>query len=93
MTYLKTITIKRHGRDEPALDYALNFTNNNTTNLFKFMEKIISQTGSDDAKNVEIIVSLKYLSNSWGTLKMVLFNCETNLTINWYKECLMLLIF
>lgn len=90
MTYHKTITIQRQGRDEPALDNALNFTNNNTTDLFKFIEKIISQTGNDDTKSVEIIVSLEYLSISWGTLKIVLFNCETNLIINWYKECLML---
>lgn len=82
MTYHKTITIQKQGRDEPALDSALNFTNNNTTDLFKFIEKVISQTGNDDIKSIEIIVSLEYLSNSWGTLKMALFNCETNLIIN-----------
>ena len=38
-------------------------------------------------KNVERMVLLKYLSNPWRTLKMLLFNCEINLILTWSKNC------
>ena len=31
--------------------------------------------------------SLKYLSNFWRTLEMLLINCEINLTPTWSKNC------
>ena len=33
------------------------------------------QTGDNGTKNVEIMVSRKYLSNFWRTLEMPLINC------------------
>ena len=33
------------------------------------------------------MVPLKYLSNFWKTLEMVLINCEKNLDLNWSKNC------
>ena len=42
--------------------------------------KITGKSPDDgNAKNVEIAVPLKYLSNFWRTLEMVLINCKTNL--------------
>ena len=38
-------------------------------------------------KNVEIMVSLKHLSNSWRTLEMPSINCETNLILTWSVYC------
>ena len=43
-------------------------------------------------KNVEIMVSLKYLSNFWKTIEMPLINCEINLDLNWYKNALQWLL-
>ena len=40
-----------------------------------------SQTGNNGTKNVEIMVSLKYLSNFWRSLEMSLINCEINLLL------------
>ena len=37
--------------------------------------------GNNVEKEVEIIVSLKYLSNLWGTLDMSLIKCEINLIL------------
>ena len=34
---------------------------------FQFKQKITGQTGNDGAKDVQILVSLKYLSNFWRT--------------------------
>ena len=47
---------------------------------FNFKEKVTCQTGDSCTKNVEIVSApLKYLSNFWRTLKMLLINCKTNL--------------
>ena len=33
------------------------------------------------------MVTSKYLSNFWGTLKMSLINCEMNLFLTWTVNC------
>ena len=57
------------------------FTEDNTTDTFKFKAKITGQTGNDGTKDVEIIVPLKYLSNFWRILEMPVINCEVNLIL------------
>ena len=54
--------------------------------MFKSKLKITRQTGNDGTKNVEIMSSLKYLSNFWRTLKMLLITCEISLMLNWSKN-------
>ena len=59
-------------RDELALennDVIVDFTGNTTTDSFKFKEKITGKTRSNDTRNVETIVPLKYLSNFREPLK------------------------
>ena len=34
-----------------------------------------------------MIVPLKYLSNFWRTLEMLLINCEVNLILTWPPTC------
>ena len=36
----------------------------------------------------KLMVPFKYLSNFWRTLEMPLINCETNLDLNWFKNCI-----
>ena len=38
-------------------------------------------------KEFEIAVPLKYLSNFWRTLDMLLINCEVSLILTWSREC------
>ena len=40
-----------------------------------------------EMNNVEIMVPLKYLSNSQRTLEMPLINCEVNLILTWSTDC------
>ena len=40
-----------------------------------------------NAKDVEMIVPLKYLSSFWRTLEMPLINCEVNLILTWSSTC------
>ena len=58
---------------------------NNNSNSLKFKQQITGQTGSDGAKDVEIIVPLKYLGNFWRTFEMTLSNCEITLQLTCCK--------
>ena len=40
-----------------------------------------------NAKDVGIIVPLKYLSNFWRSLEMPLIKCEFNLVLTWSSTC------
>ena len=65
----------------------VDFAGANLTNSFNFKAKITGQTGNDGTKDVEIMVPLKYLSNFWRTLEMLLINCEVNLIMTWSSTC------
>ena len=55
---------------------------------FKYKVKITGKTPNNgNTKDVETIVPLKYLSNFWRTLEMLLINCEVNLLLTWSKDC------
>ena len=66
------------------------FTENNTTDSFKFKAKITGQTGNNGTKIVEIMVPLKYLGNFWRTLEMPLINCEVNFILTWSSTCVII---
>ena len=92
--YAKTTgSLWQYCKDIPAR-YANNiieeFTGGNTTNSFNFKVKITGQTGNNGTKDVEIMVSLKYLSNFWRTLEMPLINCEVNLILAWSSTCVLI---
>ena len=80
--YAKTSgSLWQYFRDEPD-------DNLEDSESFKSKIKITRKTPDDDnEKNVEIIVSLKYLSNFWRTLEMPLINCEVNLILTWSTTC------
>ena len=66
------------------------FSEDNTTDSFKFKAKITGQTGNDGTKDVGKMVPLKYLSNFWRTLEMPLINCEVNLILTWSSNCVLI---
>ena len=47
---------------------------------FKYKQNIISQTGNDGTKNVQMVVLLKHLCNFWKTLEMPLINWKINIS-------------
>ena len=83
--YAKTIgSLWQYCKDIPARNAnneIIIFSEDNTTDSFKFKTKIKGQTGNDGTKDVEIMVSLKDLSNFCRTLEMPLINCEVNLNL------------
>ena len=67
----------------------VDFNGANATDSLNFKTKITGQTAanSNDGNiagrvKVEMMVSLKYLSNFWRTLEMPLINCEVELILN-----------
>ena len=66
------------------------FSEDNTTDSFKFKAKITGESGNGGTKDVEIMVPLKYLSNFWRTLEMPLINCEVNLILTWSSNCVLI---
>ena len=47
------------------------------------------QGNTKTKKNLEIVASLKHLSNFWRTLGMPLMNCEVSLTLTWSENCVL----
>ena len=70
--YAKTTeSLWQYCKDMPSRnnnDEIIIFRFNNTINSFNFKAKITGQTGDDGAKDVEIMVPLKYLSNFLGEI-------------------------
>ena len=80
--YSKTSgSLRQHYRDEQ---------NDNLT-YSESLKSRIKITENDSAggniENVEIVVPLKYFSNFWRTIEMLLINCEVNLILTWSSTC------
>ena len=87
MIILKLLEVYGNTIEQKSLDdngVMNNFPPNSV--LFKFKQKLTSETGTDGTDDVEIM-KLKCLSNFWGTLKMPLINWEVNLTLTWSANC------
>ena len=55
---------------------------------FKSKINITGKTpNNDNEKDVEIMVQVKYLSNFWRTLEMLIINCEVNRILTWLSTC------
>ena len=68
-------------RDEPNDNLA-------DSESFKSRIKITVKTpAAGSEKDVEVMVTLKYLSNFWRTLEMPLINCEINLILTCSSAC------
>ena len=54
-----------------------------------FMENGV--THDDLTKNdVKVVVPLKHLSNFWRSLNIPLINCEVELILTWFKNCVLI---
>ena len=80
----------QHYRDEPALDANHNIidfpANDRKSNSFRFKQQLTGQTGNYDTKDVEIMVTLKYLSNFWRTLEMPLLVAKLLFSLHVLKK-------
>ena len=56
----------------------------NNSSSFKYKSSFIT-----NRNGVKIVVPLKYLSNFWRSLEMPLINCKVELSLKWYKNCIL----
>ena len=80
--YAKTSgSLWQYFRDDPDDNLAY-------SESFRSKIKITGKTpNNDNEKDVEIMVTLEYLSNFWITLEMHLINYEVNLILTWSSTC------
>ena len=51
------------------------------------LKKITGKAAAGGTKYVQVMLSLKHLSNFWRSLKMPLINFEINLILTWPEKC------
>ena len=93
--YRKTTgSLWNYYRDEPNSDTDENEIKHSIINSKSFDYKanfIGSVTHNNLTKNdVKIVVPLKYLSNFWRNLNIPLINCEVELILTWFKNCVLI---
>ena len=55
-----------------------------------FMESGLTQNNLIK-NNVKIVILLKHLSNFWRNLNVPLINCEVELILTWFKNCVLII--
>ena len=65
-------------------------TNDDNTPSFKYKSNLITNTEANGTINgVKIAVPLKYLSNFWRSLEMLLIICKVELSLKWIENCVL----
>ena len=89
-----TSSLWNYYRDKPNSDTDDNEIKYSIINSKSFDYKanfIDSVSHNNLTKNdVKIVVSLKYLSNFWRSLNIPLINCEVELIMTWFKNCVII---
>ena len=80
--YSKTTESSLFYSKDEATDVNVNIANTNNFTFFMYKAKLLENTESDGAngilKNATTAVPLKYVSNFWRSLEMLLINCKAN---------------
>ena len=82
-------------RDKPNSGTDANNINHSISNSesfdykANFIEDGVTQNNLTKNDN-KIVVPLKYLSNFWRSLNIPLINWEVELTLNWFKNCVLI---
>ena len=93
--YRKTTgSLWNYYRDEPNSSTDNNNITHSILNSKSFDYKanfIGSVTNNNLIKNdVKIVIPLKHLSNFWKNLNIPLINCEVELILTWFKNCVLI---
>ena len=75
-------------RDDTVIN--TDVTNNDNAPSFKYKARVISDSETNGTKNgVKIAVPLKYLSNFWRSLGMLLINCRVDFSLRLIENCVL----
>ena len=73
------------------IDNNANVTNDDKAPSFKYKASFINNTETNGTKKgVKIAVPLKYLTNVWRSLEMLLINCKVELSLKWIENCVLI---
>ena len=72
-------------RDQPSNPLSTN------SESFQCKASIVGKTppNNDSLTDAEVVIPLKYLSNFWRNLDILLINCEVELILTWSKNCVL----
>ena len=85
--YKKTTgSLWNYYRDEPSNPL------NTDSESFKYKTSILGKTPQNNYSltNAKVVIALKYLSNFWKNLNIPLINCEVELILTWFKNCVLI---
>ena len=85
-------TLYQYKRDDPPEANAINNLTTDTSSSFKYKGELLGDPildGNTAKRSVKIVVPLKYLSNFFRSLEMLLVNCKIKLNLTWKKECVL----
>ena len=89
-------TLYQYKRDEPPEDDAVADLTAYNSSSFKYKISLLGNVTEVAGNapgvrrlNVKILVPLKYLSNFFRSLEMLVINCEIKLNLTWKKECVL----
>ena len=77
-------TLYQYKRDESPEDNAINDLTTNTESSFKYKVKLLGNPvldGNIAKRSVKVVVPLKYLSNFFRSLEILLTNCKIKLNL------------
>ena len=83
-------TLYQYKRDESPEANAINDLTADTSSSFKYKVELLDDPvldGNIAKRSVKVVVPLKYLSNFFRSLEMLLINCKIKLNLTWKKEC------
>ena len=93
--YRKTIgSLWNYYRDEPnsGINGGINYSIKGS-NSFDYKANFIEGGGMQNNLtkiDVKVVLLLKYLRNFWRSLNIPLINCEVELILTWFKNCVLI---
>ena len=71
-------------RDQPSDPLSTN------SESFKYKTSIVGKAQDNDSlTDTEAVVTLKHLSNFWRSLDILLINCEVEIILTWFENCVL----
>ena len=82
-------TLYQYKRDEPPEDNAIADLTVNNLSSFKYKVSLLGNPvldGNITKRSVKVVIPLKYLSNFFRSLEMLLINCKIKLNLKDFKD-------
>ena len=85
-----TGSLWNYHRDEPSSTIANNITHSILNSESFDYKASFMENGVTHDNDVKVVVPLKHFSNFWRHLDIPLINCEVELILTWFKNCVLI---